>query len=448
MAFTVFADQNNNIFDHPDLELAGQSGRKWSTIPEKDLIPLPEGSRLFTMPGRPAVGWDSTTEGFTILPDSEKSLHEKRGESPDEESDDRNEAACTAVAAFLPPGFTRLYLPAVPTRPLAPPLPLWTYTAVGWTEHGFSAAAVKVDPMTHSDPCHYDDREIMVKAEERLASDPNNRLLHHLKHCALSYHCLAAKNLFMGRWEAPLPTSPSCNASCTGCLSYQPEDGCTASHDRIDFIPSSAEIVRTAVPHLTHVPRGIVSFGQGCEGEPLLQIDLLENAIRSMRTETDQGTIHLNTNGYHPQSILRLRRAGLDSIRISLNSSLESYYNAYYQPRGYTLKHVVKSIRTAVDSGLYTALNLLVFPGITDQEKEVSSLFNLIRTTPIQMLQLRNLSIDPELYLRLFDTQQEAAIGIRNLIRLLRKEFPAMEIGYFNRPRELFGTQLIHELSV
>jgi hypothetical protein len=101
-----------------------------------------------------------------------------------------------------------------------------------------------------------------------------------------------------------------------------------------------------------------------------------------------------------------------------------------------------------VDSGLYTALNLLVFPGITDQEKEVSSLFNLIRTTHIQMLQLRNLSIDPELYLRLFDTQQEAAIGIRNLIRLLRKEFPVMEIGYFNRPRELFGTQLIHELSV
>jgi pyruvate-formate lyase-activating enzyme len=164
--------------------------------------------------------------------------------------------------------------------------------------------------------------------------------------------------------------------------------------------------------------------------------------------KTDQGTIHLNSNAYHPPSVLRLRQAGLDSIRISLNSPRAALYNAYYRPKGYDFRQVVQSIRTAVDSGLYTALNLLVFPGITDQEEDVSSLLDLIRTTRVQMLQMRNLSIDPDIYLRLFDIHHGESMGIRGLIRLLQKEFPSLEIGYFNRPRELFGKQLIRELDI
>ena len=69
--------------------------------------------------------------------------------------------------------------------------------------------------------------------QKKIAEYPKNRLLKHLEKCAMFYHCFAAKNIFAGRWEAPLPTSPTCHARCIGCLSLQ-EGECPASQDRIN----------------------------------------------------------------------------------------------------------------------------------------------------------------------------------------------------------------------
>jgi hypothetical protein len=58
------------------------------------------------------------------------------------------------------------------------------------------------------------------------------------------------------------------------------------------------------------------------------------------------------------------------------------------------------------------------------------------------MIQMRNLSIDPELYLKTVPPAQGKCVGIRAVLRAIRREFPRVEIGYFNRPKELFGTCL------
>jgi len=76
-----------------------------------------------------------------------------------------------------------------------------------------------------------------------------------------------------------------------------------------------------------------VSFGQGCEGEPLINGDLLCRAVRLVREKTIRGTINLNTNASRPQAVEKLVDAGLDSIRVSVNSFREVLYNAYYRPR-------------------------------------------------------------------------------------------------------------------
>jgi molybdenum cofactor biosynthesis enzyme MoaA len=201
-----------------------------------------------------------------------------------------------------------------------------------------------------------------------------------------------------------------------------------------------------ALPFLTDVPEAIVSFGQGCEGEPLLVAGVIAESIRRLRAATDRGTINCNTNGSLPRRVAEIAAAGLDSIRISLNSVLDETYAAYYQPRFYRPADVLESVRVARDHGIYTTINYLVFPGVTDREEELEGLLRLIRETRLDMVQMRNLSIDPEQYLRTVPAARGKCLGIRTVLRTIRREFPHVEIGYFNRPKELFGTRLCETL--
>jgi pyruvate-formate lyase-activating enzyme len=233
-----------------------------------------------------------------------------------------------------------------------------------------------------------------------------------------------------------LPTSPSCNADCLGCISLQPSECCPASQERIDFIPTADEILGVALPHLERAEDPIVSFGQGCEGEPLIQWRLLENSIVRLRERTDRGTINLNTNGSLPRPLARLCDAGLDSVRVTLNSPHSKYYQRYHRPKRYSFREVVDSLVAAKEKGIYTSINLLVFPGFTDREAEVEGLIELIRKTRLDLIQMRNLNIDPDFYLKAMGKGE--GMGISKMIAMLRREFPSLQFGYFNRTKENF----------
>jgi len=98
----------------------------------------------------------------------------------------------------------------------------------------------------------------------------------------------------------------------------------------------------------------------------------------------------------------------------------------------------MESIHRARERGVFTAINLLVFPGITDQEEEVDGLISFIRQTNIDMVQVRNLNIDPDLYLQALGSDGGKGVGIPQMLDLLREKFPHLIIGYFNKTRETF----------
>jgi pyruvate-formate lyase-activating enzyme len=191
-----------------------------------------------------------------------------------------------------------------------------------------------------------------------------------------------------------------------------------------------------ALPHLEKAEDAILSFGQGCEGEPLTQWRLLEDSILLLREKTDRGTINLNTNGSFPKRLVRLCEAGLDSVRVTLNSPRMKFYKRYHRPKGYSFGEVLDSLVRAKEKGVYTSINLLVFPGFTDREEEVEGLIDLIRGTNLDLIQMRNLNIDPDLYLK--TVGRGAGMGVGKMIDVLRKEFPSLQFGYFNRTRENF----------
>ncbi len=49
--------------------------------------------------------------------------------------------------------------------------------------------------------------------------------------------------------------------------------------------------------------------------------------------------------------------------------------------------------------GLWTSLNYLVFPGLTDRRDETEALERLARDAKVNMIQTRNLNIDPDWYI-------------------------------------------------
>ena len=206
--------------------------------------------------------------------------------------------------------------------------------------------------------------------------------------------------------------------------------------ERIRFVPTVDEVLEVALPHLEEAEDTIVSFGQGCEGEPLMQWRLLERSIRELRERTDRGTVNLNTNGSFPDRVAKLCDAGLDSVRVTLNSPHLKFYKRYHRPKGYSFGEVLDSMVQAKKKGIYTSINLLVFPGFTDREEEVEGLIKLIRKTDLDLIQMRNLNIDPDLYLKTMGKGE--GMGISKMIDILKKEFPFLQFGYFNRTKENF----------
>ncbi len=415
--YALYADREGRIFDIPELEALGRSGTGFCLADDAAMIPLPDSSDLMMLPGRLPVGLEKGAEDITVF------------------NSDRPGDVC-AVAAFLPVGYTRTLLPAYvpdPSEPSPKPLPLYGYTMVAYRDGNLYAAAIKSDEGERWDPKNYDIAKVRSGIESLRSLMKGNRLVEHLAGCSLNYNCRTAQNLFLGRWEAGIPTSPGCNARCLGCISLQPSECCPSPQERIKFIPSMKEISELCIHHLTTADDPIISFGQGCEGEPSLQSALIAESIREVRSVTSRGTINMNTNGGNPEGMRLLFGAGLDSIRVSLISGNPENYQRYYNPHGYSLEDVKETLKAAGEYGVYKSLNLLVLPGFTDRMGEIDSLCSFLDETGPDMIQLRNLNIDPDYFFDIMGDSDEECAGIEEFVGLLKERYPNLFIGNYTR---------------
>jgi pyruvate-formate lyase-activating enzyme len=148
----------------------------------------------------------------------------------------------------------------------------------------------------------------------------------------------------------------------------------------------------------------------------------------------------MNTNGSLPKVLTGLLDAGLDSIRVSVNSFQPACYAAYFQPRNYTLADVIESVGLALERGVHVAINYLNCPGFSDNPAEGEALLAFLEDHPIQMIQWRNLNYDPLRYLALMQGAgpQGRPQGMRHLLDLVRRAAPQLRFGYFNPPKEHF----------
>ena len=118
-------------------------------------------------------------------------------------------------------------------------------------------------------------------------------------------------------------------------------------------------------------------------------------------------------------------------MRISIISANDDGYRTYYRSR-YALDNVKESLRHALDNGVYVSLNLLHFPGFTDTEGEVSAWIEFLRRYPVNMIQLRNLNIDPDFFLNAMPETKGKVMGTRQFLQIIRQNFPDIVIGNFS----------------
>jgi len=392
---------------------AARSGSELVGVAPEDLIPIPDGATLMHLPGRRALAFEAAGRvrdaGAELLP----------------------------VAAVLPVGYLRTLLPASRPETGSARLPLYGYAAVAEHGGGFKVAAFGTDSFDWWKPGRFGGQDVAAAVAAARRALPGNRLVEHLAACALENRCFTAQNTFLRRYEGALPASPACNADCLGCISLQSDGAVPAPQDRMRFAPSPDELVALADYHLASPEAAIVSFGQGCEGEALTRDGALTDATRRIRALHPTATIHLNTNGSKPHILERLIEAGCNSVRVSAISFTDSVFRAYYRPVDYSLDDVIECGRVMSAAGGQVCLNLLTFPGLTDQADELDRIVNACREMGVQQVQWRSLNVDHDWLIEVLDRRGIAlrgGLGMRAALTALQDRLPGLAHGNFTRP--------------
>jgi pyruvate-formate lyase-activating enzyme len=403
----LYASANGQLRIHRSLGPTARSG--WEIGPADRLIPMPAGTTLMHLPGRLPLG--RTAAGQTVRVE---------------------EGGALAVAAVLPPGYLRTWLPAYDDDGRPPVLPLYGYAAVGSVDGEPHVAAVRTDRWSAWNPMAEERRDIDAAIGSARRVLPDSPLRQHLETCATEYRCLTAQNLFLRRGEGAIPVSPACNAACLGCISEQWGD-VASPQTRMAFAPTPLEIAELAAWHLSVNEANFISYGQGCEGEALTRGAALVEATRRIRAAAPRATIHINTNGSRPDVLRRLVDAGLNSIRISIFSLDDARFRAYYRPVGYGLEQVAQCADVVAAARGQVTINLLTFPGISDTPSEIAALIAFVHRHGVHQVQLRSLNVDPHWLLAQIP-EETRGIGMRAFVKDLAARCPGLQLGNFTRP--------------
>lgn len=399
----VHADRSGRILvaDHPALAFDGVK-----TVPFPEAIPLPADTPIVAV--------------------EREALASERSGRPR-----RLGAGRLAAAALLSPGHLRTLLPAYVDEPGKADLPPRQYAAVAADESGtLVTAAIAIDTPSGIAASKAD---VAAKVAEGLRRHPGDRLVRQLARCAREYGCRPAAACFFGQTECALPIAAPSNERPPAAIAPK-RDGEAEPTEAAAFHPTAEEIARVAIAHFA-AGGHTASFGQACEGEPLLAAREVEDAIAQIRLGTRDGVVHLNTNGSQPAGLRRLRSAGLDSIAVRMISARAATYEALHGPDGYSFPDVRATLRVAVELRIAVTIHVLVLPGIFDRSDEIADLIALLAELPAgTTLLLRDLHADPLRALARLHSRGIEVIGVGAAVERIRQEVPHIRVAAFIRP--------------
>ena len=189
--------------------------------------------------------------------------------------------------------------------------------------------------------------------------------------------------------------------------------------------------------HLGGSDAGIVSFGQGCEGEPLTRDDVLARAVALIRADDPEATIHVNTNGSRPHVLQGLIDAGCNSVRISAISFTDPVFRAYYRPVGYTIEDVIECGRVMSRTGGQVCLDTAHLLRAHGFECELDRTAAAVGEMGAHQIQWRSLNCDHDWLVDVLAARgllPEDGIGLAAAYQHLVDRLPGVTHGNFTRP--------------
>lgn len=383
MYASVHTDRSGRVFVSDDHRAAGSDGS--NDVLLTGAIPLPEGARLVPLErDAEAFGRDGRI----------RSLGRGR----------------LALSAILPAGHTRILYPSYTDDRSARALDPLPYAAVGADAAGevVVAAARQASPAGTAPAGARAGSDITAA----LRSLPANTLLRQLARCARENECRAAHACLAGHDEIPVPLgAPHAERPPHGLALRSGYPG--SPREPAAIHPSAADIEEVAADRLD---RGMarVAFGRACEGEPLLALRVVEDAIARVRERSAGADIRLETTGCDAGALRRAIDAGLSGVTIRFASARPETYRLLHGPVSHAWADVRASIHVAVERGVEMTLALLVLPGITDRAAEMDAILALLGELPGGAIELRDLGADPE---RLFAAVPRGRpLGVRVLL--------------------------------
>jgi pyruvate-formate lyase-activating enzyme len=116
-----------------------------------------------------------------------------------------------------------------------------------------------------------------------------------------------------------------------------------------------------------------------------------------------------------------------------MNSARPDCHRKYYRPSGFSFDDVRQTIRVMKEHGRHVSLNYFILPGFTDDPEEFSALVDLMENCSPDLIQLRNLNMDPEKYLKVVRHESDKPpMGMIAWHHTLKARFPQLKFGYFN----------------
>ena len=303
----------------------------------------------------------------------------------------------------LVPGHTRLCFPAYRDDPTVAPLEALPYAAVAADQRGELVVAAVESP------------NVAIVPEGRgvspLREYAANALARQLARCSREHECSAAR-AGIGHGDLPVPLGATMAERPRGPVALR-SGYAGAPAEMAAFRPTAREIVEVAATHLERGGTG-VSFGRACDGEPLLRVRVLEEAIAGIRERAPAANIHLETCGSDPAALRRAAEAGLTSVTVRLGSARGDTYERLHGPIAHRWADVRTSLQAAVERRVRVTIALLVLPGLSDRPEELDAIVALLGELRGGRLELRDLGADPLRVLAGFPAARP--VGMRALL--------------------------------